>query len=290
MPDRRARILAVLRALAWLGLFSVAVGALLSINPLYSDANALQSQLSDETILVAASLALSWGFLRLEGKPLNSLGLHLNRGWFRQFGQGVLLGGAVILVAALATALLAGVRWRAGTPAPATLASGVGLYLAVAWAEELHYRGYPFQRLCEALGPWAVQAVFAVYFVLGHWQNPGMAGTTRLWAALNIGLASLLLGYAWLRTGSLALSLGIHFGWNFVQGPLLGFGVSGTRGASVLEPVLPSGATWLHGGGFGLEAGLLCAVSCLAAFILVARFPLAGGILDEKEQPCRDGS
>lgn len=289
MEDLRVRAWNLGKALAWIGaallLLDLPWPFLVVVAP-----ESAAAPLVYEGFYAALALGLSWLALRLEQRPLKSLGLQLSGRWLRQFGLGTLLGGGIILAAALAAGLLTGVRWRPGIPGLATLVSGGCLYFTVAWAEELHYRGYPFQRLCEAFGPWIAQALFAVYFVHAHWDNPGMIGTTRMWAALNIGLASLLLGYAWQRTGSLALSLGIHFGWNFVQGPLLGFGVSGTRGASILKPVLPAGGTWLHGGGFGLEAGLLCAISCLMAFILVARFPCGDGILDGKEQPCHDGS
>jgi membrane protease YdiL (CAAX protease family) len=286
MQDWRNRALALLKALAFIAVSWVAVGFCLSFNTLAAGQDGRQVIVSDEAIIALVTLGLSWAFLRAEGLPLTQLGLDLTPRWLRQFGAGTLLGGGIILAAALASAILAGVRWRVGTPGLATLASGVGTYVAVAWAEELHYRGYPFQRLCGALGPWLAQAAFAAYFVHSHWQNPGMEGTTRLWAALNIGLASLLLGFAWLRSGSLALSLGIHFGWNFVQGPLLGFGVSGTQSAAVLKPVLPATGTWLHGGGFGLEAGLACAVSCLAGWFLLDRVLR----LENKGEPCRAGS
>ena len=290
MRDWRTRVLAVLRALVWIALVWVVSGFALSFNTLVTDQSGRRAFFSDEAILAVVALGLSWAFLRMEGKALTTLGLALSPRWLRQFGAGALLGGGIILAAALGSALLAGVRWQPGTPRLSTVVSGAYLYLAVAWAEELHYRGYPFQRFCEALGPWTAQVVFAVYFVQAHWQNPGMEGTTRLWATLNIGLASLLLGYAWLRSGSLALSLGIHFGWNFVQGPLLGFGVSGTQSPAILKPILPATGVWLHGGAFGLEAGLACAVACLAGGLLLDRLIRGGAILDGKGGACRDGS
>lgn len=290
MKDWRTRVLAALRALIWIGLATVVVPAVLSFNPLAADPDSPRTQFTDEVLIAATTLGLGWAFLRLEGRPLRSLGLDVDRRWLRQFAAGALLGGGIILAAALVAALLGGVRWRPGSPGLSTLLGGGGFYLAVAWAEELHFRGYAFQRSCQAVGPWIAQAAFAAYFIHSHWQNPGMAGTVRLWAALNIGLASLLLGHAWVRTGSLALSLGIHLGWNFMQGPLLGFGVSGTHGSSVLEPVLPPAGTWLHGGPFGLEAGLPCAVACLLALLLLERLLRSGAILDGRGGPCRDGS
>ncbi len=291
MADPWRRLHAALKALAWSALALLSSGLAWALHTPRAATEDLPALVPHQAFEALVGLALSWAFLRLEGRPLASLGLRLDARWLRLFASGAALGGGIILAAALAAALGAGVRWRPGTPSAATLLAGAWLYLAVAWTEELHYRGYPFQRLCEGFGPGFAQVLFAVYFVYGHWQNPGMQGATRAWAALNIGLASLLLGYAWIRTGSLAPSLGLHFGWNFVQGPLLGFGVSGTHGASVLEPVLPEARTWVHGGTFGLEAGLPCAVAAVLALLLVARLPRAGAILEGSEEgPCRDGS
>lgn len=291
MAGGRQRFHAALKALAWTALALLLGDLAWFLHTPAAPGQETPALLPHQLFEALTCLGLSWAFLRLERRPLSSLGLRLDARWVRQFALGAALGGGVILAAALASALFAGVRWRPGTPTLGTVLAGAWLYLAVAWAEELHYRGYPFQRLCEGLGPWPAQALFAAYFVFAHWQNPGMQGTTRAWAALNIGLASLLLGYAWIRTGSLAASLGIHFGWNFVQGPLLGFGVSGTRGASLLEPVLPGTSAWIHGGAFGLEAGLACAVAAVLALRLAARLPRADGILEAcTEEPCRDGS
>ena len=39
--------------------------------------------------------------------------------------------------------------------------------------------------------------------------------------------ASIMLGIAYLRSGALWLPIGIHFGWNALQGPVLGISVTG---------------------------------------------------------------
>jgi hypothetical protein len=109
------------------------------------------------------------------------------------------------------------------------------------------------------------QLVFAALFALMHWGNPGMHGATKAWATVNIALAAILLGFCYLRTRSLALPIGVHLGWNWAQGSLLGFGVSGTtdiKGA--WTPVFHGKPEWLTGGAFGLEASVLCTLVCAA--------------------------
>lgn len=141
----------------------------------------------------------------------------------------------------------------------------------MAFHEETLYRGYLFQRLVAGLGEWPAQLLMALLFALAHWGNPGMSGATMAWATLNIALAAVLLGLCYLRTKSLALPIGVHLGWNFTQGNLLGFGVSGTTDApGLLQPVLHGKPDWLTGGAFGLEAGLPCALVCLAVVVALA--------------------
>ena len=124
------------------------------------------------------------------------------------------------------------------------------------------------------------QLVFAGLFALGHWGNPGMHGATRAWATLNIGLAAILLGFCYLRTRSLALPIGVHLGWNWAQGSLLGFGVSGTTDIKgVWSPVFHGRPEWLTGGAFGLEASVVCTLVCSATILVLWRWrgPFSGG-------------
>ena len=84
-------------------------------------------------------------------------------------------------------------------------------------------------------------------------------------AGANIFLASILFGLAYLRTRSLAMPFGLHLPANVTQGPILGFGVSGNDGVSLLVPVASGAPDWLYGK-LGLEAsvpGLVCVVALL---------------------------
>jgi hypothetical protein len=57
--------------------------------------------------------------------------------------------------------------------------------------------------------------------------------------------------------------MGMHAGWNFFQGPIFGFSVSGLTTESLLHHSL-TGKTWITGGEFGPEAGIaVVPVICL---------------------------
>lgn len=212
--------------------------------------------------------------LRLEGRPFTSVGFVPGRLWVQEFLAGTLGGILLILLAALFIWGLDGFHWvrNSGIGAKQLLFSG-WLFLGVAFREELVIRGYPFQRLVERTGPWLGQLVFAGLFAIAHWGNPGMHGATKAWATLNIGLAAILLGFCYLRTRSLALPIGVHLGWNWAQGSLLGFGVSGnTLGEGAWTPVFHGKPEWLTGGAFGLEASLPGALVCAVAILLLWRW------------------
>ena len=212
----------------------------------------------------------------LEGRHPLDFGLRFDRRWLMEFLLGT--AGGVLLLGAVALAIRpSGAFHWVRNPAMdlPKLALWAGLYLGVAFNEEILFRGYLFQRLAKGgLGVWGTQALFALFFAAGHWSNPNNTGMViKAWATVNIALAALLLGFAQLRTGSLALPIGLHLGWNWTQGSLLGFNVSGTSSPGVWTPVLePSRPVWVNGGAFGLEATLSCALLCTLAILLLARW------------------
>jgi membrane protease YdiL (CAAX protease family) len=218
-----------------------------------------------------AFLGLTWFTLQLEGRPLASVGLRLDRRWGWQFLLGALAGAGLMALMALPGFLGGSFRLARNPQAGvAGLLAGAWLYLAVAFSEELLFRGYLFQRLYQGMGRWPAQVLVAFLFAGVHWGNPGMTGATRVWASLDIAIAAILLGLCYLRTGSLALPIGLHLGWNWTQGMLLGFGVSGIRNNGWWTPVFHGQSAWLTGGSFGLEASLPCAVVAAAASIALA--------------------
>jgi membrane protease YdiL (CAAX protease family) len=138
------------------------------------------------------------------------------------------------------------------------------LYLIVGYQEELLSRGYQLQNLVEGTGvPIGLFLSSAVFSVL-HASNPGAS----LLSTFGILLAGFFLAYAWLRTGQLWLAIGIHIGWNFFQGTVFGFPVSGTGGYHLLRHTV-DGPPLITGGAFGPEAGLTgMAAMALGAYLI----------------------
>ena len=215
-------------------------------------------------------LLVTWVCLRLRKEKLSSIGFVLDRRWAREFGVGTLLGIATVLLAVALIWAVGGVRLELD-PARSvtTMLYGAYMFLFVALFEEVMFRGFVFQRLVAGTGVWIAQISLGLLFATGHWDNPGMHGATLAWATIELFLGAVLLGLAYLRTRSLALPIGIHLGWNWAQGYLLGFGVSGFEWAGWFRPLLLDRPEWVSGGRFGPEASIFAVLVDLVLILLL---------------------
>jgi uncharacterized protein len=213
-------------------------------------------------IVTLASLLCQFG----RRKPLAELTGKFNTRWLQELCLGGLIGSALMLISALILGIFGWVHWQWNPEGVSSLSSSLLLFAGVAIAEELLFRGFVFQRLIAALGQWSAQLIIAAFFLRTHLNNPGMTGSLKVMASINIFLASILFGLAFIQTKSLAMPLGLHFMANFMQGGILGFGVSGTEQSGLLISAFGDAPVWLTGDQFGLEAslpGLLCIVITL---------------------------
>ncbi len=205
-----------------------------------------------------------------EGKPLGSAGLAFCGRWKMELGIGVGLGTSMIfLVAGLERSLgLANFAWNAGQPGR-VLVTGFFFCLLMFIAavnEEMAFRGYPFQRLVDSMGPVGAVAVSSALFGLAHLGNP-----FHTWfSTFNAMLVGVPLAVAYLRTRALWMPIGIHFAWNFVEGYGLGLPVSGlVLPATAVKPAVHDFA-WLTGGTYGPEGGLLTSAAIAAATLYLS--------------------
>ena len=220
-------------------------------------------------ITAGAGALTTWLFLQWERRPWSEIGLDPQPGWLAElaagFGLGALLMGAIAV-------LEIGTGWyRLEGIAPVGAAArdllfGLVVYAGVAFGEELVTRGYVLQRLAQAWSPgWAI-VLSSLIFAILHLGNPN-SGPIPI---LGIFVAGLMLARAYWSTGRLWLPIGLHWTWNYFQGPVFGFPVSGT-GASGLLRLTPIGPEPLTGGAFGPEASLVGVAACLLGFALLAR-------------------
>jgi membrane protease YdiL (CAAX protease family) len=227
-------------------------------------------------LLFIPGAIIGWGCgYVLEDLPWRALGWALHRGWLRDTLSGLLIGVVSICVAALVGAVAGGYHFALpehfDTVAVArTFASSAVIFLLGAAAEEMIFRGYPLQTLMRSWPLWAAIIPTCVPFALGHLENPKVVpGFTFA----NTALAGAWLAVAYRRTRSLWLPFGIHWGWNFVQGAVLGSPVSGIVKITP-DPLLrftDAGPFWVGGGSYGIEGGAACTLALILSTLFIWR-------------------
>ena len=137
-------------------------------------------------------------------------------------------------------------------------------FLVVGVGEEVLFRGIVFRMMDERWGTLFALILSSLLFGFLHITNDN----ATVWSSIAITIeAGLLLGAAYKWSGSLWLPIGIHWAWNFFQGPVFGFAVSGHETYSLIRPVI-EGPLWLTGGEFGAEASVPAVILGLAVTIL----------------------
>jgi membrane protease YdiL (CAAX protease family) len=188
---------------------------------------------------------------------------------------GAVLMGAVFAVQwALGWVTVTGF-WSAppGVPFVAAILAPLVLAIVVSVAEELLSRGNQLLNLAEGfrflgLRPAVLIAwlISSIIFGALHVSNPNSS-----WLSTGyLVFYGAFLGAGYVLTGELALPIGLHFTWNFVQGSVFGFPVSGRPlyMVSVLDTQQAGPDVWT-GGAFGPEAGLLGLLAGLIGLAII---------------------
>ena len=126
------------------------------------------------------------------------------------------------------------------------------IFIFVGWNEELLSRGYHLQTIASGINLFWGVIISSALFGVFHLGNP-----SATWAsAAGIFFAGIYLAYGYIRTKQLWLPIGLHIGWNFFEGVVFGFPVSGLD-IYALARINVHGPELWTGGPFGPEAGLI---------------------------------
>lgn len=216
------------------------------------------------TVGIAAimGIALTVIFRRyIDRQPIKSMGFHwspFQADAFTGFNLGItLLGFATLLLHATGN-----LEWEEAHVNIGELSKGFILMALIALIEEVVFRAYILNNLLQSLHKWVALGVSAAMFTLAHASNPGISTV----AIANLLLAGALLGINYIYTRNIWFAVFFHFSWNFIQGPVLGYTVSGLPLQGILQPNL-NGPWWVTGGSFGLEGSFI--TTCVLALTLL---------------------
>lgn len=140
----------------------------------------------------------------------------------------------------------------------------VGIFVFVAVSEEVFTRGYILRNLAFSFNKYMALVVSALIFSLMHLANPN----ANLVGLSIIFLSGLVLGLPYLYTKNLWFPIALHFSWNFFQGPIFGFNVSGLNFYKLIETKYATANNW-NGGEFGFEGSIVAVFFLLCALTAI---------------------
>lgn len=195
----------------------------------------------------------------IEKKSLRDFGIAPLRFGWKQILWGMLFGAVSISVIAFVLKKSGNIYFSNALLSPQFTKSallGILLFIIVAINEEVMCRGYIYNTLNQMGRPWLSACISSGIFAALHLTNPNVS----LFAVLNIFLVGILFCYMVMKTNNLWMAIGFHFTWNYFQGNVFGFPVSGLTGMQSLYEISYIKENIFTGGFFGPEAGILASI------------------------------
>ena len=234
--------------------------------------------------LLAVFFMLFLGGKFLDQRSFRDFGFHVCRQWLKDFLFGLCLGA--FLMAAIFTFELAMgwiqidsflVNFTGGEYFVTDTLKVLVLFICIGFYEEMLMRGYLLRNLAEGLNIHQKNSIAAlllatllssIIFGALHGMNPN----ATFMSTINISIAGIFLALGFLMTGELGISIGLHIAWNFFQGPVFGFPVSGITSFSKILKIQQLGNEQITGGLFGPEAGLIGLIAMIIGLAVICLY------------------
>jgi uncharacterized protein len=220
-----------------------------------------------EVVCAATILLVAWVMVRfIDRRPFVSLGFG-RRHAVRDLVLGLVVGVGMMASCIGLFCLFGWAAWQmAGTFGASAVALATVAMFFNTITQEVLVRGY-FQQTVQARFGQVAGVVVSALFFLG--LHLGVIRDQPL-PAISLFAAGILLGTAYAVSGNLWLPIGLHFGWNILQGPVLGQAVSGQALDAGGQLLHVTGPAVMTGGEFGVEGGLIgIAVTALATPLIL---------------------
>ncbi len=206
-----------------------------------------------QTLTMILTLLVTWLFMKyINRRPFVEIGFQW-KGYQADAAIGFFLGVALISIGFGALILLGQIGIENITLDPVKLLMAFLLMVVVSVNEEVMVRGYIQKNLTDSFGKWWGLIVASIIFSILHGMNPNITAIPLI----NIMLAGLLLGIYYMHCNNLWFPIMLHLTWNFCQGPIYGFEVSGMDLNALITQKMLGDNVLLSGGEFGFEGSLL---------------------------------
>ena len=215
---------------------------------------------------LAGTLFTVWLFQRyINREPFSSIGIQFN-GYEDDFIFGLLIGLGLIV---MGFGILIIFNFISITSLQFSFIDQLFylcLFAVVSLNEEIAMRGYILQNLSSSFNKYIALALSSLVFMIMHIGNPNMSAIPLF----NLFLAGLFLGIYCIHRKNLWFPIGAHFTWNYFQGPVLGFEVSGNEVNSLFIQRL-DGSDLITGGQFGFEGSIILTTFMIIGIIYLDR-------------------
>ena len=196
-----------------------------------------------------------WIFVRfIDRKPLESIGLTL-KGYENDLRLGLMLGAGMIALGFLILFILGFLSIDGFSFSIISIILYLALFIVVSFHEEIMMRGYVLNNLMQSMNRYAALSISSVIFMSIHLLNPNIS----FLSVINLFLAGIVLGIYYIHKQNLWLPIGMHLTWNFFQGPIFGFEVSGIETKSIIGQSI-KGNEIITGGAFGFEGSIIATI------------------------------
>ncbi|MEW6574034.1 MAG: type II CAAX endopeptidase family protein [Bacillota bacterium] len=142
------------------------------------------------------------------------------------------------------------------------------IYFFGAMIEEVMIRGYILQSIERGFGIIPALAMSSLLWSFLHMKTH----VEQLLWGFNLFLTGLFFGYSYIITRTLWVPIGLHLFYNFFQGSVFGFPVSGVHHPPELFQIVLQGPNIVTGGDIGPEGGVLVTIITVLLIVLMGTF------------------
>ncbi|MDU1004456.1 MAG: CPBP family intramembrane glutamic endopeptidase [Clostridium butyricum] len=206
----------------------------------------------------------------IDKKPISDIGITNIKTRYKDLLKGLALGAVSMTIVLVILFITKNISFENSLFRPnldVSLITGLITFIFVGVNEELFCRGYCITVLNQSYNRYISIIWSAVIFSLLHSFNDNMSVISYL----NLFLFGILAAYMFNKSNNIWMCIGYHITWNYFQGSIFGFQVSGNNVSSMYNVNL-SNNNIITGGGFGPEGGIIVTFVILLGILYVWKF------------------
>ena len=254
------------------GILSFVIASILEIN--FTDLGALLTnpdfvgiQIFIQSITLLTTFLVIWIFRKyIDRMSIISMGYDI-KGRFKDIIYGFLVGFVLISLGFIILFIFNNLEIITVQYNSKIIFGSFFFFLVAAIIEEIVFRGYILNNLLNSMkNKYLALLISSLLFALIHGLNPNLS----LLSIINLVIAGLALGISYIHTKNLWFPIFLHVSWNYFQGPIYGFEVSGMDSPSIISQEV-IGSDLITGGKFGFEGSIILTFLLIGMIFLVDR-------------------